>query len=156
MCIRDRIWIDKITGLSNLTIDKATIRQTLVALELLIETVRSVRGQLVVSAANGKIKTVTKEGNNYRISFEQENTFVAHDLMRCAVFTGAEIRGYWVEVSEGDMEGITVPQREFGGTEPKAGDECVLMGNTENPLRQNLISIAATEDGHHVLTYWMA
>ncbi|MCE9043074.1 hypothetical protein K0G12_23730, partial [Parabacteroides distasonis] len=141
------LWIDKITGLSNLTIDKATIRQTLVALELLIETVRSVRGQLVVSAANGKIKTVTKEGNNYRITFEQENTFVAHDLMRCAVFTGAEILGYWVEVSEGDTEGITVPQREFGGTEPKAGDECVLMGNTENPLRQNLISISATEDG---------
>lgn len=142
-----QIWIDKITGLSNLTIDKATIRQTLVAMELLIEKVRSVGGQLVVSAANGKIKTVTREGNNYRITFEQENTFVAHDLMRCAVFTGAEIRGYWVEVSESDTGGITVPQREFGGTEPKAGDECVLMGNTENPLRQNLISIAATEDG---------
>ena len=142
-----QIWIDKITGLSNLTIDKATIRQTLVAMELLIEKVRSVGGQLVVSAANGKIKTVTREGNNYRITFEQENTFVAHDLMRCAVFTGAEIRGYWVEVSESDTGGITVPQREFGGTEPKAGDECVLMGNTENPLRQNLISISATEDG---------
>ena len=142
-----QLWIDKITGLSNLTIDKITVRQTLVAMELLIEKVRSVGGQLVVSAANGKIKTVTREGNNYRITFEQENTFVAHDLMRCAVFTGAEIRGYWVEVSEGDTEGITVPQREFGGTEPKAGDECVLMGNTENPLRQNLISISATEDG---------
>lgn len=142
-----QIWIDKITGISNLTIDKITVRQTLVAMELLIEKVRSVGGQLVVSAANGKIKTVTREGNNYRITFEQENTFVAHDLMRCAVFTGAEIRGYWVEVSEGDTEGITVPQREFGGTEPKAGDECVLMGNTENPLRQNLISISATEDG---------
>ena len=36
---------------------------------------------------------------------------------------------------------------EFSGVEPVAGDECVLMGNTENPLRQNLISIAATEDG---------
>lgn len=52
-----------------------------------------------------------------------------------------------MEVSESDTGGITVPQREFGGTEPKAGDECVLMGNTENPLRQNLISISATEDG---------
>ena len=142
-----QLWIDKITGLSNLTIDKATIRQTLVALELLIETVRSVRGQLVVSAANGKIKTVTKEGNNYRITFELEYTVVALVLMRGVVVMGAEIRGYWVEVSEGDAEGITVPQREFGGTEPKAGDECVLMGNTENPLRQNLISISATEDG---------
>lgn len=83
-----QLWIDKITGLSNLTIDKITVRQTLVAMELLIEKVRSVGGQLVVSAANGKIKTVTKEGNNYRITFEQENTFVAHDLMRCAVLRG--------------------------------------------------------------------
>lgn len=142
-----QIWIDKLTGLSNLTIDKITVRQTLVAMELLIEKVRSVGGQLVVSAANGKIKTVTRDGDNYRITFEQENTFVAHDLMRCAVFTGTELRGYWVEVSEGDTEGITVPVREFGGTDPKEGDECVLMGNTENPLRQNLISISATEDG---------
>lgn len=142
-----QIWIDKLTGLSNLTIDKITVRQTLVAMELLIEKVRSVGGQLVVSAANGKIKTVTRDGDNYRITFEQENTFATHDLMRCAVFTGTELRGYWVEVSEGDTEGITVPVREFGGTDPKEGDECVLMGNTENPLRQNLISISATEDG---------
>lgn len=142
-----QIWIDKLTGLSNLTIDKITVRQTLVAMELLIEKVRSVGGQLVVSAANGKIKTVTRDGDNYRITFEEENTFATHDLMRCAVFTGTELRGYWVEVSEGDAEGITVPVREFGGTDPKEGDECVLMGNTENPLRQNLISISATEDG---------
>ena len=142
-----QLWMDALTGLSNLTIDKVTIRQTLVALELLIEKVRSVGGQLVVSAANGKIKTVTKDGENYKIAFEQENEFVAHDLMRCAEFTGASLRGYWVEVSEASSNGITVPVSEFEGVEPKAGDECVLMGNTQNRLRQNLISIAATEDG---------
>lgn len=142
-----QLWMDTLTGLSNLTIDKVTIRQTLVALELLIEKVRSVGGQLVVSAANGKIKTVTKDGDNYRITFEQENEFAAHDLMRCAEFTGTSLRGYWVEISASDGEGVTVPVGEFGGVEPKEGDECVLMGNTQNRLRQNLISIAATEDG---------
>lgn len=142
-----QLWMDALTGLSNLTIDKVTIRQTLVALELLIEKVRSVGGQLVVSAANGKIKTVTKDGDNYRITFEQENEFAAHDLMRCAEFTGTSLRGYWVEISASDGEGVTVPVGEFGGVEPKEGDECVLMGNTADRLRQNLISIAATEDG---------
>jgi hypothetical protein len=142
-----QLWMDALTGLSNLTIDKVTIRQTLVALELLIEKVRSVGGQLVVSAANGKIKTVTKDGGNYKITFEQDNEFTAHDLMRCAEFTGTSLRGYWVEISASDGEGITVPVSEFGGVEPKEGDECVLMGNTQNRLRQNLISIAATEDG---------
>lgn len=142
-----RLWMDKLTGLSNLTIDKVTIRQSLVAMELLIEKVRSVGGQLIVSAANGKIKTVEKSGDNYIITFEQDNTFVAHDLMRCAVLSGTQMRGYWVEVAAATSEKITVPVSEFGGVEPLEGDECVLMGNTQNVLRQNLISIAATEDG---------
>lgn len=142
-----QLWMDALTGLSNLTIDKVTIRQTLVALELLIQKVRSIGGQFVVSAASGKIKTVAKDGDNYKITFEQDNEFVAHDLMRCAEFTGASLRGYWVEVSASDGSGITVPVSEFGDVEPKEGDECVLMGNTQNRLRQNLISIAATEDG---------
>ena len=142
-----QLWMDALTGLSNLTIDKVTIRQTLVALELLIQKVRSIGGQFVVSAASGKIKTVAKDGDNYKITFEQDNEFVAHDLMRCAEFTGASLRGYWVEVSASDGNGIIAPVSEFGGVEPKEGDECVLMGNTQNRLRQNLISIAATEDG---------
>lgn len=142
-----KLWMDALTGLSNLTIDKVTIRQTLVALELLIQKVRSIGGQFVISAASGKIKTVTRDGDNYKITFEQDNEFVANDLMRCAEFTGASLRGYWVEVSSSDGNGITIPVREFGGVEPKEGDECVLMGNTQNRLRQNLISIAATEDG---------
>lgn len=142
-----QLWMDALTGLSNLTIDKVTIRQTLVALELLIQKVRSIGGQFVVSAASGKIKAVAKDGDNYKITFEQDNEFVAHDLMRCAEFTGTHLRGYWVEVSASDGNGITVPVSEFGGVEPKEGDECVLMGNTQNRLRQNLISIAATEDG---------
>lgn len=142
-----QLWMDALTGLSNLTIDKVTIRQTLVALELLIQKVRSIGGQFVVSAASGKIKAVAKDGDNYKITFEQNNEFVAHDLMRCAEFTGTHLRGYWVEVSASDGNGITVPVSEFGDVEPKEGDECVLMGNTQNRLRQNLISIAATEDG---------
>lgn len=142
-----KLWMDALTGLSNLTIDKVTIRQTLVALELLIQKVRSIGGQFVVSAASGKIKAVARDGDNYKITFEQDNEFVAHDLMRCAEFTGTSLRGYWVEVSASDGEEITVPVSEFDGVEPKEGDECVLMGNTQNRLRQNLISIAATEDG---------
>lgn len=142
-----QLWIDQLTGLTNLTVDKVTARQSLVALELLIEQVRSVCGQLVVSAANGKIKDVVKQGDNYRIVFEQESGFVAHDLMRCAVTGGAKLKSYWVEVASVIAGGVMVPVSEFGGVKPEAGDECVLMGNTENPLRQNLISIAATEDG---------
>ena len=142
-----QVWIDQLTGLSNLTIDKVIVRQSLVALELLIEKVRSIGGQFIVSAANGKIKDVIRQGDNYRITFEQECGFVAHDLVRCATFSGTKRKAYWVEVSAGDGGGITVPMSEFGGVVPEVGDECVLMGNTVNRLRRNLISISATEDG---------
>lgn len=133
--------------MSHLTIDKLTVRQVMVVLELLIEKVRSVGGQLCVSAANGKIKTAVLEDGYWKITFEQDNTFAAHDLMRCQTFTGGNLKGYWVEVAGVEGDSILVPEGEFGASLPEAGDECVLMGNTENPLRQNLILISATEDG---------
>ena len=134
-------------ALSHLTIDKLTVRQVMVVLELLIEKVRSVGGQLCVSAANGKIKTAVLEDGYWRITFEQDNSFQAHDLMRCATFSGGNLKGYWVEVAGVEGDSILVSEDEFSGSLPEAGDECVLMGNTENPLRQNLILISATEDG---------
>lgn len=140
-----RLWMED--ALSHLTIDKLTVRQVMVVLELLIEKVRSVGGQLCVSAANGKIKTAVLEDGFYKITFEQANTFRAHDLMRCATFTRGNLKGYWVEVAGVEGDSILVGVDEFGTSLPAPGDECVLMGNTENPLRQNLILISATEDG---------
>lgn len=130
-----------------LTVDKLTVRQTMAVLELLIEKVRSVGGQICVSAANGRIKTVEESGEHYLITFEQENMFVQHDLVRCQTFTGKDMRSYWVEVTDVTETGIVVVKEEFEGVEPKEGDECVLMGNTANSDRQNMVLISATEDG---------
>lgn len=141
-----QLWIDE-NGLSNLTVDKLTVRQIMTIFELLINKVRSVGGQICVSAANGKIKTVEEQDGYFLIHFEQENTFVAHDLMRCQTFTGANLKSYWVEVAGMSDGGILVAKEEFDNTEPAEGDECVLMGNTTNGNRQNLILISATEDG---------
>lgn len=134
-------------GRTYLTVDKLTVRQTMAVLELLIEKVRSVGGQICVSAANGRIKTVEESGEHYLITFEQENMFVQHDLVRCQTFTGKDMRSYWVEVTDVTETGIVVVKEEFEGVEPKEGDECVLMGNTANTDRQNIVLISATEDG---------
>lgn len=134
-------------GRTYLTIDKLTVRQTMAVMELLIEKVRSVGGQICVSAANGKIKAVEEQSDHYLICFEQDNMFVQHDLMRCQTFTGKDMRSYWVEVADVTEDGIVVAKEEFEGVEPKEGDECVLMGNTANTDRQNLVLISATEDG---------
>lgn len=140
-----RLWMEN--ALSHLTIDKLTVRQVMVVLELLIEKVRSVGGQLCVSAANGKIKTALLEDGYWKITFEQDNSFQAHDLMRCATFSGGNLKGYWVEVAGVEGNSILVAEEEFDTSLPVPGDECVLMGNTRNTLRQNLILISATEDG---------
>lgn len=134
--------------LSHLIVDKITVRRVMNVFELLINKVRSVGGQICVSAANGKIKTVKEQGDYWHITFDQENTFVAHDLMRCQVFTGTSQKAYWVEVAGTANGGILVEKSEFETSQPEEGDECVLMGNTETANRQNLVLISASEDGH--------
>lgn len=141
-----RIWLEE--GLSHLTIDKLTVRQIMTVFELLIEKIRSVGGQICVSAANGKIKEVYEDGSDFRIVFETENSFVRGDLMRCQTFTNGHLKSYWVEIHNSDGSGVWVDQQDFvGQSMPAVGDECVLMGNTSDKNRQNLILISATEDG---------
>ncbi|WP_301747057.1 hypothetical protein [uncultured Duncaniella sp.] len=140
-----RIWLEN--ELSHLTIDKLTVRQVMTVFELLIEKIRSVGGQICVSAANGKIKRVDNIGTHWHISFEQENTFVKGDLMRCQTFTKGHLKSYWVEIREAGSDYVCVYKSDFAGAIPEEGDECVLMGNVSDPKRQNLILISATEDG---------
>lgn len=141
-----RLWIDD-DALANLTLDRLTVRQTMTVLELLIEKVRSVGGMICVSAANGKVKSVEEDGGYYIIRFEEDNAFVAHDLMRCQTFTGNAIKNYWVEVAETGNDYVKVEKTEFTEALPETSDEVVLMGNTTDRRRQNLILISATEDG---------
>ena len=151
-----QLWTDG-DGVSHLTVDKLTVRQLMTVLELLIEKIRSVGGSIVVSAANGKIKGIeeSSDGESWELTFDQATDYAAHDLMRCATFSGSGKKDYWVEVSsvatdsESGAQTVTVKKSEFTdwGCTPAAGDETVLMGNTEDAQRQNLILISATEDG---------
>lgn len=141
-----QLWTDD-DGKVNLTLDKLTVRQTMVVLELLIERIRSVGGGLVVSAANGKVKTIERIGDYYALQFEQGNPFVGHDLLRCSAMLHGGRQDYWVEVSHVAGDIVYVAASEFGDASPKVGDECVLMGNTVTGSRQGAILISATEDG---------
>lgn len=141
-----KLWMED--GLASLELDRLTVRQIMTVFELIIDKIRAVGGQICVSAANGKIKTVTASQSQYYITFEQENSFVAGDLMRCQTFTNGHLKSYWAEVSAADGSGVWINTSEFVGQSlPEPGDECVLMGNTTDKKRQNLILISATEDG---------
>lgn len=136
-------------GISHLAVDRLTVRQTMRVLELLVEKVRSVGGELVVSAADGKVSGVDMDaaGQHYLLTFEMGCPFVAGDLVRCKVEGGAASKSYWVEIASVEGGVATVAASEFGGALPAVGDECVLMGSTSDPQRQGLILISATDDG---------
>lgn len=136
-------------GISHLAVDRLTVRQTMRVLELLVEKVRSVGGELVVSAADGKVSGVDMDaaGQHYLLTFEMGCPFVAGDLVRCKVEGGAASKSYWVEIASVEGGVATVTASEFGGALPAVGDECVLMGSTSDPQRQGLILISATDDG---------
>lgn len=141
-----QLWLED--GLSHLEVDRLTVRQIMNVFELVIDKIRAVGGQIIVSAANGKIQEVAEVGDTYIITFEGDNCFVAHDLMRCQTFTGNNLRSYWVEVDSVTNNSVVVLKSEFDGwSTPEVGDEVVLMGNTTDTARQNLISISATDDG---------
>lgn len=136
-------------GISHLAVDRLTVRQTMRVLELLVEKVRSVGGELVVSAADGKVSGVDMDAarQHYLLTFEIGCPFVAGDLVRCKVEGGAASKSYWVEIASVEGGVARVAASEFGDALPAVGDECVLMGSTSDPQRQGLILISATDDG---------
>lgn len=142
-----QIWQDIANGDWCMTLDRLTVRKVLTIYEMVLQKIRSVGGMVVVSAANGKVKSVERIGNNYLFTFEDANQFRQGDLMRCQVFSPSGLKHYWVKVASVSGDSVIVPLSEFEGVVPAAGDECVLMGNTTDKRRQNLILISATEDG---------
>ncbi|MCR5394166.1 MAG: hypothetical protein K6E86_02065 [Bacteroidales bacterium] len=142
-----RMWMDE-NGKARLTVDKLTVRQSMTVMELLVQKIRSVGGAIVVSAANGRIKTVTEQEEVYQIVFEETNSFLPGDLIRCSTWSGNGLKDYWVEVASVESDNTVVVAKEaFGTSVPAEGDECVLMGSRTNAMRQNLLLLSATEDG---------
>lgn len=142
-----KIWKDIASGDWTMTLDRITVRKVMAVYELLIQRVRSVGGSMVMSQADGKIKTAEQVGSNYILTFEIGNTFQPNDLLRHQVFTGDSVKYYWVEVAYISGDTVAVPVSEFGDVAPTVGDEVVQMGNTRDTGRQSLIMMSAIEDG---------
>ena len=122
-----KIWFDEHTGW-NMELDTLTVRRIMYIFELVIQKIRSVGGILIVSAAQGKVKAVQRVlANNveyYKITFEDTNNFVRHDLMRCQRWNNGRynmgtddddadlpdvdaMQYYWVEVAYPDTSAFT-------------------------------------------------
>lgn len=140
-----KLWLDE-NNLSHLTIDILTARQRMNIYEMIISKIRSVNGEIWVSAANGKVKEVAEFDNYYEVVVDGTNLFQKGDFARCQVFSSGSQRFYWVELGEIDGNRIKIAKTEFVDSLPSVDDELVLCGS-RNINRQNAILISATEDG---------
>ncbi len=135
----------------NLEVDNVTIRKAMTIFELIVSKVRSVNGGLVVSSANGRIKSVTETTSSptyYVLSIEGDMTFATDDLVRCQVFSSTGAKYYWVPVDSVNGETILILKSEFPeNVVPAVGDDLVQMGNKTNTARQGVLYLTASEDG---------
>jgi len=135
----------------NFEVDNVVIRKAMTIFELIVSKVRSVNGGLVVSPANGRIKSVTETTGSptyYVLGIEGDMTFVADDLVRCQVFSSTGAKYYWVPIDSVSSETILILKSEFpDGVVPAIGDDLVQMGNKTNTARQGVLYLTASEDG---------
>lgn len=140
--------ISMINGKSKAEFDDLVIRNTMTIFELLISKVRAIRGAMGITQASGKVGSVREDENNYYLSIDEENSFVANDVIRCLEFNG-EKRNYWVIISAiNESNELVIPKTEFeGSATPMPGDEIVQFGNTTDTRRQSAIYLHADENG---------
>lgn len=140
-----------INGDWNLEIDNAVVRKAMTIFELIISKVRAVNGGLVISSANGRVKSVSETSGDpayYVLGIEGDMMFVTDDLVRCQVYTSGHVKYYWVSVASVNDDSILILKSVFpNGTTPAVGDDLVQMGNLTNPNRQGILYLTASEDG---------
>ena len=129
-----------INGDWNLEIDNAVVRKAMTIFELIISKVRAVNGGLVISSANGRVKSVSETSGDpayYVLGIEGDMMFVTDDLVRCQVYTSGHVKYYWVPVASVNDDSILILKSVFpNGTTPAVGDD-----------RQGILYLTASEDG---------
>jgi hypothetical protein len=136
-----------VSGDWNLELDNLTVRKAMTIFELIISKIRAVNGGLVVSPANGKVKSVLLTNGIYRLEIEGDMMFVADDLVRCQTFAKTGARYYWVRITSVSGQYIFINKTEFTSSVPAIGDDLIQFGNKTNTARQGVLYLTASEDG---------
>lgn len=152
-----KIW--KRAGKWVLEIDNLVIRKTMTVFELLTQKVRSVKGAISITQANGRISSVTIMDTEVLLSLEDEMSFTEYDFIVCQVFSG-EQKYYHVEIERIENGVIHIPITEFESDEfgeilksatPEPGDDIIQFGNSsraeEYKGRHSAIYLHTDESG---------
>lgn len=146
-------------GDSYLEVDRMLVRKVATFILLLIQQIKHVGGQIILTPASMSCIKVEDKGNYYRCYFENtdgektiEQEFVVGDLARAQTFNVKEGVNenvtntyYWrAVVGTGDNYiDLSKTDCDTGSTEPKAGDDIVQLGNKSDATRQAAIILSA-------------
>jgi len=141
--------IKMVNGTSYAEVDHLTVRQKATFRELIIEALKHIGGQLVLTPARMKCVRVVDGGSFYKCYFdtgdgEVSNEFVAGDFARCQVFTGSGTKFYWrlVTLVGEDWINLSKTSAAEGSDAPEAGDDIVQLGNATDTTRQSAIILS--------------
>lgn len=146
-------------GDSYLEVDRMLVRKVATFIQLLIQQIKHVGGQIILTPASMSCVKVEDKGNYYRCYFENtdgektiEQEFVVGDLARAQTFNVKEGVNqnvtntyYWravVGVGDNYID-LSKTDCDAGSTEPKAGDDIVQLGNKTDATRQAAIILSA-------------
>ena len=131
-------------GVSRMEVDQLDVRMRATFRELIIESLKHIGGQLILSPARMKCTSVVDGGTYYKCYFDTgdgkvSNEFVAGDQARCQVFTGSGVKMYWRLVTSVGTDWINLSKTDAisGSSIPEAGDDIVQLGNRSDATRQN-------------------
>lgn len=146
-------------GDSYLEVDRMLVRKVATFIRLLIQQIKHVGGQIILTPASMSCAKVEDKGDFYRCYFENtdgertiEQEFVVGDLARAQTFNVKEGVNenvtntyYWrAVVGTGDNYiDLSKTDCDTGSTEPKAGDDIVQLGNKSDATRQAAIILSA-------------
>ena len=130
-------------GMSELEVDKLTVRMAATFFELIIRKISHVGGELILSPARMKCTNVIEETGGYKCYFNNDegaiaNEFEVNDQARCQVYTGSGVKSYWRLVTAKGADYITLSKTDCAGTGiPAIGDDIIQLGNRTVTGRQN-------------------
>lgn len=146
-------------GSSRLEVDEILVRKVAEFIKLVIQEIKHVGGQIVLTSASMKCVRVEDTGSAYRCYFEAtdgektvENQFVSGDQARAQTFNVKEgvnenVKNtyYWRLVTGVGDNYIDLSKTDCdaGSTVPAAGDEIVQLGNRYDVARQAAIILSA-------------
>lgn len=146
-------------GDSYLEVDRMLVRKVATFIRLLIQQIKHVGGQIILTPASMSCVKIEDKGDFYRCYFENtdgertiEQEFVVGDLARAQTFNVKEGVNenvtntyYWrAVVGTGDNYiDLSKTDCDTGSTEPKTGDDIVQLGNKSDATRQAAIILSA-------------